>query len=128
MGDSPYDARDKARQVLRSVLADADWATFEEKGIVVYAGRRGIYILSPYGQTIIRDLSSGRMLGRACLQLSVVAPAYDRMAAEYVVLKNAEEFYWKTANIFEQPMEHIAEVLLVIFDLALLFYLVVLIT
>ena len=119
-------ARDKSLELLHSVLPDPAWTVFRENGIVEYAGKCGIYTISAGEQTVIRDARSGRTIAHACLQLSIFAPAYDRMAAEYLILKNAEDLYWRTANIFDNPYEHIAEVLLIIFDSVLLFYLIAL--
>ncbi len=53
-------AKDKARQLLRSVLADAEWLDLEEKGVIQLSGKRGKYVISPYSQTEIRDVASGR--------------------------------------------------------------------
>ena len=57
----------------------------------------------------------------ACMQLSIPAPTYDRMAAEYLLLRNAEETYWQTANIFTRVNDdwNLTSMLLIAFDLAL---------
>ncbi|PYR97349.1 MAG: hypothetical protein DMG15_06730 [Acidobacteria bacterium] len=114
-------AKDKARQLLRSVLADAEWLDLEEKGVIQLSGKRGKYMISPYSQTEIRDVSSGRCVAYACLQLSIPAPTYDRMVAEYLLIKNAEDVYWKTANIFSRTGNEfgIATLFLIAFDIAL---------
>jgi hypothetical protein len=114
-------AKDRARQLLRSVLPERSWADLEEKGIIQYTGRRGVYVISPYSQTEIRDISTGRCMAYACLQLSIPAPTYDRMVAEYLLLKNAEDLYWKTANIFSRSGNEfgIATLFLIAFDIAL---------
>src|SRR5438093_9581227 len=95
-------AKDKARQLLRSVLPEAEWLDLEETGVIQLSGKRGKYVISAYSQTEIRDASSGRCVAYACLQLSIPAPTYDRMVAEYLLIKNAEDVYWKTANIFSR--------------------------
>lgn len=60
------------------------------------------------------------MLAYACLQLSVTAPSYDRVVAEYLLLKNAEDAYWKTANVFSRQQSiGLPEVFLIAFDVAL---------
>src|SRR5215471_16025774 len=124
MADNDSDsAAQKAKQVMRSVLPDSMWSTFEEKGFIEYEGNRGVYVISPHTQTVLRDSRTGRSMGRACLQLSILAPEYDRMIAEYLLLKNAEDLYWRTANIYEIRLEGIAEIVLIIFDSALLLYL-----
>ena len=114
-------AKDKARQLLRQILPERSWAELEEKGIIQYAGKRCTYVISPYSQTEIRDNTSGRCLAYACLQLSIPAPTYDRMVAEYLLIKNAEDVYWKTANIFSRSGNEfgIAALFLIAFNIAL---------
>ena len=114
-------AKDKARQLLRSVLPEGSWSELEAKGVIQIAGKRGNYVISPYSQTEIRDASTGRCVAYACLQLSIPAPTYDRMVAEYLLIKNSEEAYWKTANIFSRNGNEfgIATLFLVAFDIAL---------
>ncbi len=114
-------AKDKARQLLRSILPDSAWSELEEKGIIQLAGKRGTYVISPYSQTEIRDCVSGRCVAYACLQLSIPAPTYDRMVAEYLLIRNSEDLYWKTANIFSRSGNEfgIATLFLIAFDIAL---------
>ena len=114
-------AKDKARQLLHSILPETSWSELEEKGVIQLAGKRGIYVISPYSQTEIRDSGTGRCVAYACLQLSIPAPTYDRMVAEYLLIKNAEDVYWKTANVFSRSGNEfgIATLLLIAFDVAL---------
>ena len=78
-------------------------------------------MISPYSQTEIRDSTTGRCVAYACLQLSIPAPTYDRMVAEYLLIRNAEDVYWKTANIFSRTGNEfgIATLFLIAFDIAL---------
>ena len=114
-------AKDKARQLLRYILPESSWAELEERGVIQFAGKRGTYVISPYSQTEIRDSSSGKCVAYACLQLSIPAPTYDRMVAEYLLIRNAEDVYWKTANIFSRSGNEfgIATLFLIAFDIAL---------
>ena len=114
-------AKDKARELLRQILPERSWTELEEKGTIHCVGKRGAYVISPYSQTEIRDISSGRCLAYACLQLSIPAPTYDRMIAEYLLIKNDEDLYWKTANIFSRRGNEfgIAALFLIAFDIAL---------
>ncbi|OGE79121.1 MAG: hypothetical protein A2751_05770 [Candidatus Doudnabacteria bacterium RIFCSPHIGHO2_01_FULL_46_14] len=98
-------ARDKARDLLRSIVTELEWSELENKGVIELAGKRARYDISPYSQTEIRDLNSGRITAYACLQLSILAPTYDRMVAEYLLIKNAEDDYWETANIFSRRVD-----------------------
>ena len=115
-------AKDKARQLLRSILPESAWSELEEKGVIRISGKRGSYVISPYSQTEIRDSVTGRSVAYACLQLSIPAPTYDRMVAEYLLIKNSEDAYWKTANIFSRSGNEfsIATLFLIAFDIALL--------
>ena len=114
-------AKDKARQLLRTVLPESAWLDLEERGVILYTGKRGTYVISPYSQTEIRDSASGRCVAYACLQLSIPAPTYDRMVAEYLLIRNSEDVYWKTANIFSRTGNEfgIATLFLIAFDIAL---------
>ena len=112
-------ADENARALLWTVLPDDLWTKLEQNGVIVYTGVRNVYILSRTSQTEIRDKTTGRLLARACLQLSIPAPAYDRVLVEYLILKNDEDLYWKTANIFSQDGWDIALPLLVLVDLVL---------
>jgi hypothetical protein len=121
-GQDDYErAKDKARHLLRQILPESSWADLEEKGTIQWTGRRGTYVISPYSQTEIRDNLTGRCVAYACLQLSIPAPTYDRMVAEYLLVRNSEDVYWKTANIFSRSGHEfgIATLFLMVFDIAL---------
>ena len=119
-------AAEKARDLLHQVLPDDSWRQFADKGIVQVTGKRGHYLISPCSQTEIRDRITGRCLAYSCLQLSIAAPHYDRMVAEYLLITNAEEVYWKTANIFTRNSYEfdLATLCLVAFDFTLFLNLV----
>lgn len=114
-------AKERAYQLLQQVLPEKLWRDFENRGVVQLSGRRGIYLISPYSQTEIRDALTGRCTAYSCLQLSIPAPTYDRMVAEYLLLRNNEALYWKTANVFSRtgPEMGLAALLLTAVDLAL---------
>ncbi len=114
-------AKDKARQLLKQVVLVKDWLELEEKGVLQLTGKRGIYVISPYSETEIRGLESGRCVAYACLQLTIPAPTYDRMVAEYLLIKNAEDVYWNTANIFSRSGNElgIATLFLIALDIVL---------
>ena len=116
---------ERARHIARAVLPDATWTAFTEKGFITFRGKRGEYIISPHSQTEIRESRTGRHVGQACLQLSIPAPACDRMITEYLLLKNAEDFYWQTANIFDNGLVSMLESLSAVLDVALLIHLLV---
>jgi hypothetical protein len=122
-GHDDEQPQEKARRLLHSVLPDDLRIKMKRENAIQITGKRGIYILSPDRLTEIRDVSTGRRLGGSCLQLSIAAPAYDRMLAEYLILKNAEDFYWKTANIFDQSSVNLGVSLLAVLDFLLFVHL-----
>ena len=91
-------AKDKARQLLRQILPEPAWSELEDKGVIQIAGKRGNYVISPYSQTEIRDNSSGRCVAYACLQLSIPAPTYDRMVAEYLLSQRKRVWHRHTLS------------------------------
>lgn len=117
-------AEENAQLLLKSVLSDDQWASFDKKGVVVFTGQRNVYVLSPTSQTEIRDKTSGRLVAHACLQLTVAAPKGDRLIAEYLLLKNNEDLYWRTANIFSKIEWDMAIPMLIFGDLILLINLI----
>lgn len=93
-------AKDRASELLRHILPLEALHEYLETGVVRVRGRSGMtYEISPYSQTEIHD-SRRKPKAYACLQLSIPAPTYDRMIAEYLLLRNDEPRYWKTANVF----------------------------
>jgi hypothetical protein len=122
----PPDAFDcpveKARQLLRKTLPDDVWSRFQASDVLELNGRRGTYLIIAHSLTKIYHPITGQCTGYACLQLSTSAPDYDRMLVEYLLLKNDEDEYWRTANIFS-PASDITVFFLIFFDLWLAVYL-----
>jgi hypothetical protein len=56
------------------------------------------------------------------LQLTVPAPVHDRIIAECMLIRNDENLYWRTANIFPMRMDERVFVLFLaaLLDLTLL--------
>ena len=124
MTEVDYDqARDKSRELLRQILPEQSWIELEEKGTIKCTGEKVTYILCHYGQTEIRSKKSGRSIAFGCLAVTIPVPVYDRLVAEYLLIKNNERLYWKTANIFPtRPNQKvvIARLFLMAFDVLLL--------
>ena len=91
----------KARRLLCEILPEKARREFLTTGSFHHEGSGVTYRISEQSQTEIS--ANGRPSATACLQLSVPAPGYDRMIAEYLILKNDEALYWKIANVF--PLE-----------------------
>ena len=107
----------RASELLRCMLPEGQWAQFSETGILEVPGSRGTYRICVRDLTRVVDSHSGRPFASACLQLSVPAPVQDRIIAEYVLIRNDEDLYWRTANIFPAGLDNRA---LVVFLAALL--------
>ena len=111
--DSPAE---KARQLLRRALPERLRSRFEASDVIEFTGQRGTYLILAHSQTKIYNSITGQCVAYACLQLTTAAPDYDRMLAEYLLIKNDEERYWETANIFG-PASDIAVFFLAVFDI-----------
>lgn len=114
-------SREKARKLLQSVVPKKVWSEFEKTSYIKIEGEFGSYFISPYSQTEIRNKETGRIEACACLQLNLSAPTFDRMVAEYILIKNAEDVYRKTVNMFPRNVSEtsVATCFLVAIDTAL---------
>jgi hypothetical protein len=88
----------KARRLLCEILPERALKEFLEKDYFHHHGKLGVYRISRDSQTEI--YRKGRLAASGCLQLTIFAPSYDRMIAEYLILANDEQLYWTKANIF----------------------------
>jgi hypothetical protein len=116
------DADLRARDVLRRILPENQWAQFNETGILEVSGSRGTYHISSSDLTRVLESQTRRPLAKACLQLSVAAPVHDRIIAEFVLIQNDEDLYWRTANIFPAVLDNriLATSLVALLDVLLL--------
>jgi len=94
----PVTPEAKSKQLLCEILPLRALQEFLEKDYFHHVGKLGTYRIGRNSQTEI--YRKGRHAASGCLQLSVFAPSYDRMAAEYLILSNNEQLYWNKANIF----------------------------
>jgi hypothetical protein len=115
-----YDqAKEKARRLLRQVLPDERWEEFESCGTIHLKAKDWVYVISNSPTEICHPITNKRV-AISCLQLSIPAPVCDRMVAEYLLIRNAEDVYWKTANVFPIGFEfNIPTLFLIAFDIAL---------
>lgn len=108
----------KALRLLCEILphdAREEFLTYES---FQWKGKSGVFRIRKNGPTEIH--SNGRLQAHACLQLSVPAPSYDRMIAEFLILKNDENLYLTKANIVAvKEGAGWATVLLIVANLAL---------
>jgi hypothetical protein len=95
-------AKQKAHDLLMSILPPEERNRLEFQGFISARGRRYEYVILPHSQTEL--FRKGRRVGFACLQLTVPAPVYDRMLAEYLLIKHDERAYLRTANVARKPL------------------------
>src|SRR5215468_2237009 len=81
----------KAKQLLCEILPNEALQEFLEKDSFHYKGKIGVYRICRDSQTEV--YRNGRLAASGCLQLTIFAPTYDRMAAEYLILSNDERLY-----------------------------------
>lgn len=109
----------KAKQLLCQILPPKALQQFLQKDCFEHTGKVGTYRIYRNAQTEI--FRSGRLVASGCLQLTIFAPSYDRMVAEYLLLSNDERLYWSKANIFPvQRFSRLRIAAVALFDLALL--------
>jgi hypothetical protein len=123
-------AEERAQQLLLSILPEDLGREFQASGTIMVASERNTYILSLTSQTEIRNRTTGKPFAHACLDLSVTAPACDRMVAEYLLITNDEELYWQAANIFPHLQGFVRAImvvltfaLVILIDIALIYLL-----
>ena len=88
----------KSKHLLCEILPQEALQEFLEKDYFHHKGNLGIYRIRRDSQTEI--YRKDRLAASGCLQLTIFAPSYDRMVAEYLILSNDERLYWTKANIF----------------------------
>jgi hypothetical protein len=117
-----YESADtRARELLRRVLPERQWAQFSETGVLDVPGSRGTYRICAGDLTRLFNSQTRQPFANLCLQLMVPAPVYDRILAEYLLIRNDEDLYWQTANVFFTGMDDraFAECLVALLDITL---------
>lgn len=95
-------AKARACLLLKSLISESQRNELAEKGVIsVRAASGKTYVINPYTQTSV--YSGKRLIAYACMQLSIPAPTYDRMLAEYLLIVNDEAEYLRKVNWFSQP-------------------------
>jgi hypothetical protein len=115
-----------AKNLLHRILPERQWDEFNATGILEISGARGIYRISTRDLTRVLEVETRRPRASACLQLTVPAPVNDRIIAEYLLIQNDEELYWRTANVFPAGFDNrvLAAFLLAALDTLLLILLI----
>jgi hypothetical protein len=95
-----------AKNLLRRILPETQWKEFSSTGMLMVPASRGIYRISTRDLTRLLDAQTRRPRASACLQLTVPAPVNDRIIAEYLLIQNDEDLYWRTANVFPAGLDN----------------------
>jgi hypothetical protein len=116
----------KAKDRLRRILPESQWKQFNATETFEIPGSRGIYRLCTRDLTRVLDAQTRRPRASACLQLTVPAPVHDRIIAEYMLIQNDEDLYWRTATIFPTGLNNrvFVEFLVAALDATLLILLI----
>jgi hypothetical protein len=124
----------RAKNLLHRILPEGQWEQFSETGTLEILGSRGTLLdvprcrahasrrISIRDLTRVLDAQTRRPRASTCLQLTIPAPVHDRIIAEYMLIQNDEDLYWRTANIFPAGLDNRVptEVLLAALDALLL--------
>lgn len=106
------DAKNKANELLKRILTDEEFLYYEKEFCVNVVGAKWDYRIFSDGLTHIREHGSNVVIYTACLQIEPVegksAPRADRIVMEYLLIKNDEERYLSTANLFDQRPPYVA--------------------
>ena len=116
----------RAKNLLHRILPEGQWEQFSETGTLEIPGSRGTYRISTRDLTRVLDAQTRRPRASKCLQLTIPAPVHDRIIAEYMLIRNDEDLYWRTANIFPAGLNNrvLTEFLLAALDALLLILLI----
>ena len=124
--DHAVGPRQRSYALLCSLLPDEERESFRSAGFLDVSTASGrVYRIYPFRQTEI--FKRDRLESYACLQLTVAAPAFDRMIAEYLILRNDERFYRSNAHIYSARVDSkfaTACLLLIALDVALVMNLI----
>jgi hypothetical protein len=95
------ETRERALALLERVVAPEEFKSFNDNKYIELTGKKYRYRIKQAGQTALYNLKSGVVEQNACLQLKdSSAPTEDRVVMEYLMIKNKENKYLKTANLF----------------------------
>jgi hypothetical protein len=95
------ETRERALALLERVVAPEEFKSFNDNKYIELTGKKYRYRIKQAGQTALYNLKSGVVEQNACLQLTDnTAPTEDRVVMEYLMIKNKENKYLKTANLF----------------------------
>lgn len=114
-------AKADSKKLLQSIVSENEWAELEKSDTITVVREKYTYEIAVRTQTTVRRKNSGRIYAYACIRTMEFMPVYNRMASEYLLLKNDEKEYWKTANIFLRTANefNIPVLFLIAFDIAL---------
>jgi hypothetical protein len=96
--DKRDSASESAALLLQSILPEDLWRGLDEGGVIRVIGKRWTYQIHRHGRTQIHDSASGRLVAYANFSLPIPG-VYERIVVEYLLIRNAEDVFWRTADI-----------------------------
>ena len=101
------DAQQRARELLRSVVSNEDWRSYEELGFVSFPGRGDpnsgyAYLLYPQRPLVAYETATGRLLSEYCARFrddGERLPDADDVLAKWLALSGRERELIATANV-----------------------------
>ena len=101
------EARERARELLRSVVSEDDWLSYEELGFISFPGRGDpdsgyAYLLYPQRPLIAYETATGRLLSEYCARFREDGerlPDADDVLAKWLALSGRERELIATANV-----------------------------
>ena len=99
-------AEEKARELMRSVIPDEDFSTYEELGFISVPGRGDpasgyAYLIYPHRPLVAYDTSTERLLTEYCVRFEDAGerlPDADDVLAKWITVSGGERDLIATAN------------------------------
>jgi hypothetical protein len=106
MSSQQAPAEAKARELMRSVLSDEDFRTYEELGFISVYGRGDpesgyAYLVYPHRPLVAYETETGRLLTEFCVRFEDAGerlPDADDVLAKWIAVSGGERDLIRTAN------------------------------
>lgn len=88
-------------QLLMSILPEAEQEELKTLNQLTVRGRKYIYVIRPSLRTLMLSKRTHLFVAEACLEVTsdfLRVPPWDRVIAEYLLIRSDERLYLKTAN------------------------------
>ncbi len=98
------EAEQRARELMRAVVAERDFQAYEQLGFLAVVGRnpRYAYLVYPYRPLVAYDTETGELLAEYCVGFSDAGerlPPADDVLAKWMTLRGSEYELISEANL-----------------------------